>query len=76
MSNNLQFPPDSTNEPVLFRFTSKLLLIGRFACVSIYYETRHKNFIYYELNVTVFEEAMLWLAQFGGQRHHKKEGIQ
>lgn len=47
------------------------------ACVSIYYETRHKNFIYYELNVTVFEEAMLWLAQFGGQRHHEEEeGIQ
>ena len=43
--------------------------MGRFACVSIYYETRHKNFIFYELNVTVFEEAMLWLAQFGGQRH-------
>lgn len=44
---------------------------------GLVFETRHKNFIYYELNVTVFEEAMLWLAQFGGQRHHEEEeGIQ
>ena len=27
-------------------------------------ERREKNFIYYELNASVFEEAMLWLAQF------------
>ena len=29
-------------------------------------ETRQKNFIFYELNTSVFEEAMLWLAQFKG----------
>ena len=27
-------------------------------------ERREKNYIYYELNASVFEEAMLWLAQF------------
>lgn len=27
-------------------------------------ETKEKNFIYYELNVSVFEEIMLWIAQF------------
>jgi DNA-binding transcriptional ArsR family regulator len=27
-------------------------------------ETKYKNFIYYELNISVFEEAMLWLADF------------
>jgi DNA-binding transcriptional ArsR family regulator len=27
-------------------------------------ETKHKNFIYCELNISVFEEAMLWLADF------------
>ena len=31
-------------------------------------ETRQKNFIIYELNATVFEEAMLWLAQFKGEK--------
>ncbi|MCL2381619.1 MAG: autorepressor SdpR family transcription factor [Treponema sp.] len=30
-------------------------------------ETRYKNFIIYELNASVFEEAMLWLAQFRGE---------
>ena len=31
-------------------------------------ETRHKNFIIYELNTSVFEETMLWLAQFQGEK--------
>lgn len=30
-------------------------------------EDRQKNFIYYELNASVFEEIMLWLSQFGGK---------
>ena len=28
-------------------------------------ERKEKNFIYYELNTSVFEEVMLWFAQFG-----------
>ena len=27
-------------------------------------ETREKNFIYYELNTSVFEELLLWVSQF------------
>ncbi|MGN0738819.1 MAG: autorepressor SdpR family transcription factor [Treponema sp.] len=27
-------------------------------------ETKFKNFIYYELNTSVFEEIMLWFSQF------------
>lgn len=27
-------------------------------------ETKFKNFIYYELNTSVFEELMLWFSQF------------
>ncbi len=34
-------------------------------------EDKHKNFIYYELNASVFEEVMLWLSQFGGNEHEK-----
>jgi len=33
---------------------------------GLVFETRQKNFIIYELNTSVFEEAMLWLAQFKG----------
>lgn len=31
-------------------------------------EHREKNFIYYELNTSVFEEVMLWFSQFGGKQ--------
>ncbi len=34
-------------------------------------ENKHKNFIYYELNASVFEEVMLWLSQFGGNENEK-----
>ena len=30
------------------------------------YETKDKNFIYYTLNTSVFEEIMLWVSQFTG----------
>ena len=29
-------------------------------------EYRCKNFIYYEINTTVFDELILWVEQFGG----------
>lgn len=29
-------------------------------------ESKYKNYIYYEINVSVFEEVMLWFSQFGG----------
>jgi len=34
-------------------------------------ETKHKNFIYYELNVSVFEELLVWIYEFGGSRNEK-----
>ena len=34
-------------------------------------ETKYKNFVYYELNASVFEEALLWLTQFGGKNDEK-----
>lgn len=33
---------------------------------GLIFETKQKNYIYYELNVTIFEELMLWIAQFNG----------
>jgi len=41
---------------------------------GLIFETKHKNFIYYELNTSVFEEVMLWLSQFnGGKNNENKE---
>jgi len=36
-------------------------------------ETRQKNFIIYELNTSVFEEAMLWLSQFKGEKSNENK---
>lgn len=32
-------------------------------------ETREKNFIYYELNTSVLEDMMVWLADLKGNTH-------
>ena len=34
-------------------------------------ETKYKNFIYYEINVSVFEEIMLWFSQFKGVANYE-----
>ena len=39
---------------------------------GLIFETKYKNFIYYEINVSVFEEIMLWLSNFGGINNEKK----
>ena len=31
-------------------------------------EYKQKNYIYYEINTSVFDELLLWIAQFGGGR--------
>ena len=31
-------------------------------------EERKKNYIYYQLNTSVFEEIMMWIAQFSNQQ--------
>ena len=35
-------------------------------------ETKYKNYIYYELNVSVFEEVIVWIYGFGGKENEKK----
>jgi len=40
---------------------------------SLITETKYKNFIYYELNASVFEEIILWCAQFTGDTNHEPQ---
>ena len=35
-------------------------------------ETRHKNFIYYELNASVFEEVLVWIYGLGGKDNESR----
>ncbi|MCI5903955.1 MAG: autorepressor SdpR family transcription factor [Oscillospiraceae bacterium] len=34
-------------------------------------EYKEKNFVYYELNTSVFDEMILWMKQFGGNDDEK-----
>lgn len=39
---------------------------------DLLFETRQKNFIYYEINVSVFEEILMWIAQFKEESRDEK----
>ncbi|MEF9984482.1 MAG: autorepressor SdpR family transcription factor [Oscillospiraceae bacterium] len=38
---------------------------------GLIFETKYKNFVYYELQISVFEEVMIWFSQFGGEKGEK-----
>lgn len=38
---------------------------------GLIFESKYKNFIYYEINISVFEEVMLWFTQFGGKNENE-----
>lgn len=40
---------------------------------GLIFETKEKNFIYYTLNTSVFEELMLWLNQFAHTSSDQEE---
>ncbi len=35
---------------------------------DLIYESRYKNFIYYELNLSVLDEAILWFSELKGDK--------
>jgi len=37
---------------------------------GLVFETRERNFIYYDLNTSVVEEVMLWLSELKGDTDH------
>ena len=36
-------------------------------------EYKQKNYIYYEINTSVFDELILWIGQFGGSKTDRSE---
>ena len=36
-------------------------------------ETKYKKFIYYELNISVFEEVLIWIKSLGGDEENEKD---
>lgn len=39
---------------------------------GLIFEKKYKNYIYYEINTSVFEEVMIWFTQFGGNGNEKE----
>lgn len=40
---------------------------------DLLFETKVKNYIYYELNISVFEEVMLWISQFSERNENDEK---
>lgn len=38
---------------------------------DLIYETKYKNFIYYELNLTILDEIMMWISSLKGDDKHE-----
>ena len=39
---------------------------------GLIYETKEKNFIYYELDLTVLDEAIVWISTLKGEKDDEK----
>ena len=39
---------------------------------ELVFETREKNYIYYQLNTSVLEEVLLWVAELKGDESHEE----
>ncbi len=39
---------------------------------GLVFESKHKNYVYYQLNISVVEEAILWLAQLKSEEEGEK----
>ena len=42
---------------------------------DLLFETKVKNYIYYEVNISVFEEVMLWISQFSDKKENGDENV-
>ena len=47
--------------------------LGILKKAGLVFESREKNFIYYELNTSVVEEVMLWLSELRGGNEYAEE---
>ncbi len=42
--------------------------LAKLKAADLIAEEKYKNFIYYQLNTTVFEEVLTWIYMLGGQK--------
>lgn len=53
--------------PAALSYHLKLLKKAEFVL-----EYKEKNFVWYEINTTVFDEIIMWLQQFGGDKNEEQ----
>jgi len=77
MSETLKAISDPVRRKILELLKSERLSAGEIGShfelteAGLVTETREKNFIYYELNVSVFEDVLVWIYQLGGKNDEK-----
>jgi len=47
--------------------------LSRLKSADLVFESKMKNFIFYELNTTVFDDLLLWISQFKGNDNSDEE---
>ena len=60
-SGNLAIALDMTPQALSYH-------LSKLKKADLIYETRYKNFIYYELNLSVLDEAIIWISNLRGGR--------
>lgn len=45
--------------------------LSKLKSADLIVEEKYKNFIYYELNTSVFEEVLTWILAIGGKKNEK-----
>ena len=64
---------DSQRRDILIMLRNERLNAGEIAekllkNADLISEYKEKNFVYYEINTTVFDELIIWVNQFGGKK--------
>ena len=58
---------DDTRRKILLNLQEGKIIKAKKA--DLIYETRYKNFIYYELNLSILDETIMWISKLrGGQQ--------
>ena len=61
---------DDTRRKILLKLPQALSYhLSKLKKADLIYETRYKNYIYYELNLSILDETIMWISNLrGGQQ--------
>ena len=62
-----QMTPGEISEQLNLSAAALSYHLNQLKKANLIIEYKYKNFIYYDLNITVFDELIIWLNQFKGE---------